>query len=197
MLTRIFVIMMCLVMASCSSTLINLEKNRESYELWMNHHGKKYDSKEEIASRFRTWLSNFKKVEEHNARFDMGLETFTLGMEGQHADKTNEEYRNLVLGFRKRRKLSGAIETFDSRSVQDVPESWSWVDHGVITKVKDQGDCGSYVFFFCYTVILHKKNSRRLTTVAGPSPRQQQWKQRSTRRTTEVSRKNVQMCVVK
>ena len=94
-------------------TLRNLEKNRESFELWMNHHGKTYGTKEEIATRYRIWLSKFKKVEEHNARFDMGLETFTLGMEGQHADKTNEEYRNLILGFRKRSGASGAIETFD------------------------------------------------------------------------------------
>ena len=149
---------MCLVMSSCASTLRNLEKNRESFELWMNHHGKTYESKE-IATRYRTWLSNFKKVEEHNARFDMGLETFTLGMEGQHADKTNEEYRNLVLGFRKRRKASGAIYTFDSNRIQeDIPESWSWVDHGVITKVKDQGDCGSYVF--CVTLYSFTKEKK-------------------------------------
>ena len=186
-------ILMCLVMSSCASTLRNLEKNRESFELWMNHHGKTYGTKEEIATRYRTWLSNFKKVEEHNARFDMGLETFTLGMEGQHADKTNEEYRNLILGFRKRSGASGAIETFDSDRIQDIPESWSWVDHGVITKVKDQGDCGSYVYF----VFLHKKKLTPTQTDAGPSPRQQHWKQRSTRRTTEVSRKNVLMCVVK
>jgi C1A family cysteine protease len=131
----------------------------------MNHHGKTYVESKEIAKRYRTWLSNFKKVEEHNARFNMGLETFTLGMEGQHADKTNEEYRNFVLGFRKRSGASGAIETFDSNRIQDIPESWSWVDHGVITKVKDQGDCGSYVYF----VFLHKrkKNSRPLKQMLG------------------------------
>lgn len=149
---------------------MHLEKNRESFEVWRKHHGKTYGAKE-LEQRFEFWIvrnvsiyptfsfftrilsqENFEKVEKHNARFDIGLETFMLGMEGVHADKTNEEYRKLVLGLRKRRSSSGALETFDSRSVQDIPESWSWVNHGVITKVKDQGDCGSYVrgssFFF-------------------------------------------------
>jgi len=140
MLTLIFISTLTIV-SSSQNILRNLRKDRESFERWRLHHQKTYQDLDE--KRFRIWISNFEKVEEHNARYDEGLETFMLGMEGIHADKTNEEYRNIVLGYRGSFVRSGAIETFDESNVRDIPDSWNWVDHGVITKVKDQGDCGS------------------------------------------------------
>lgn len=111
-----------------------LRKDAASYERWSAYHGKSAD-------RFEVWRSNFEKVETHNERFRNGEETYYLSMRSNLADLTEEEFVAYRLGWTPKRR------NVPSRSfrptAEDVPDSWNWVDHGVVTSVKDQGDCGS------------------------------------------------------
>ncbi|XP_012263098.2 protein CTLA-2-beta-like [Athalia rosae] len=46
---------------------------------------KKYESEEEEKSRMKIYLDNKKRFAEHNAKYDKGLETYTMGI-NQFAD---------------------------------------------------------------------------------------------------------------
>ena len=123
-----------------------LKKNRESFQRWMTYHRKVYPTELTLETKFRTWSSNFEKVKEHNERFVRGEETYYLSMSSRLADLSSEEYA-ARLGLHKRTAATDrSAPRYEFRSdvqVKDLPPSWNWVDKGVISNVKDQGDCGS------------------------------------------------------
>ena len=108
------------------------------FESWASEYGRNYSDHATKASRFAKWATNLDFIESHNARFERGLETFTVGM-NQFGDLSNGEYREGILQQKRpaSARSSQASSTF-TRATGDLPDSWSWVDKNVITAVKDQ-----------------------------------------------------------
>ncbi|TYZ64047.1 hypothetical protein PybrP1_011905 [[Pythium] brassicae (nom. inval.)] len=97
-----------------------------------------------VQRRFAAFSENLDRIKAHNELYAKGEYSFELGVNAL-ADLTNEEYKQR-LGY-KRGKTSGkakATTTFTAPAdMSDVPESWDWREHGVVTPVKNQGQCGS------------------------------------------------------
>ena len=120
----------------------DLTPTRDGFQLWASFHSKTYSS-HELEDRFQVWMDNYHKVLDHNEKkYGQNLAKYKLGMKGGYADLTNEEYRSVVLGSRSGTTRSSAKWTFDGHAT-DLPTNWSWIQKGVVTKVKDQGQCGS------------------------------------------------------
>lgn len=95
---------------------------------------------------FETWQSNLVRVRAHNDRARVGLETYTVAM-NRFADLSNDEYRRTILQqkgeFHVTKSSPQASYTFHSTGKTTLPDSVNWVDEGVITGIKNQGQCGS------------------------------------------------------
>uniref|UniRef100_A0A8B9LB03 Cathepsin L.1 n=1 Tax=Astyanax mexicanus TaxID=7994 RepID=A0A8B9LB03_ASTMX len=115
------------------------------FHQWKLDHGRSYESEEEESQRKMVWLSNRKLVLEHNVLADQGLKSYRLGM-NLFADMNNQElqawFSNCLLPFN-RTKTSTAATFLQQAEGAALPDAVDWRAMGYVTKVKNQGICGS------------------------------------------------------
>uniref|UniRef100_A0A803Q3M9 Uncharacterized protein n=1 Tax=Cannabis sativa TaxID=3483 RepID=A0A803Q3M9_CANSA len=113
----------------------------ELFQNWKEKHKRVYRLPEEAEMRFENFKRNVKYILESSKSrkgHQLGLNRF--------ADLSNEEFRKLYLSNvtkplgGKRRRNNPMRTRLDSC---DAPSSLDWRKRGVVTAVKDQGDCGS------------------------------------------------------
>lgn len=105
-----------------------------------------YSTHEEELHRYNIFADHLKFIREHNARHEQGLETFTVGV-NRFADMTNQEFRAAFNGLLAADQVNevGISKARCTESVEEVasPSSYDARDHGLVTAMKDQGQCGS------------------------------------------------------
>lgn len=143
-------------MFKCSTVLLiaifvavnaQYDASESSFESWRAKYQVVYNSVDEATHRYGVWIANLRRVARHNAREEAGLETYRMAM-NIHADLTNAEYRAFRLRPRENvERQGGLIATPSSPVVNNSATtnnaSIDWVKQGVVTPVKDQGQCGS------------------------------------------------------
>jgi C1A family cysteine protease len=99
--------------------------------------GKTYNSPKEFAFRFAKFLSTFRKIEATNA---LGL-SHTSAL-NQFSDLTKEEFKAKYLGYKPN---TNEVLTYNNELLNAIPSNdvdWRSTT-GVVTPIKDQGQCGS------------------------------------------------------
>lgn len=112
------------------------------YESWLVKHKKNYNALGEKEKRFEIFKDNLRFVDEHNSverSYKVGLNKF--------ADLTNDQFRALYLGTRKRDKNARLGKNLKSdrylfKDGDDLPDLVDWRANGAVVPVKDQGQCG-------------------------------------------------------
>jgi len=119
--------------------------------------GKTYSSEEELATRRAIFEANVKKINEHNAKFAKGKETYEMGI-NQFTDMTQNEFEAHIQGLPKSLPKGELNSKFSEDAMKDLrakyanykfKDSFSWVDQGVVTSIKNQRQCGSCTAFAC------------------------------------------------
>ena len=115
------------------------------FEEWANAFNRSYNGLDEESSRYLIWLDNLFKIADYNSQ-DL---TFKLRL-NQFGDMTGDEFRKYVHGndgscFKNDDIMNSGgqdnIITIDTPPV-NAPASVDWTTKGVVTPVKNQGQCG-------------------------------------------------------
>ena len=105
------------------------------FESWKATHGITFDSQFENAYRERVFLENVAKVNAHNANpartYDMGVNHFT--------HLTQDEFEQTYLGL----IVPEEFQNIETNEAYTPNEDIDWDSKGFVTKVKNQGQCGS------------------------------------------------------
>ncbi|XP_066951498.1 digestive cysteine proteinase 1-like [Macrobrachium rosenbergii] len=129
--------MKVLVLVLCTLALASAN---DQWEEFKKTYGKSYASQEEELYRKSVYEEKLKFIEEHNKRYEQGLETYTVAV-NKFADMTQEEVVSKMTGLKGPRPAKG--NNLHKTSATPVAASWDWRDHGAVTPVKDQQQCGS------------------------------------------------------
>jgi C1A family cysteine protease len=124
--------------------LLSEERLLRLFESWQSRHGKLYHSLQEKAKRLEIFRSNLEYIDAHNrnrrsskkgSRHWLGLNKF--------ADLTNEEFKAIYSSKPKKSARSRLQYEQPGLDTCDAPSSLDWRKKGVVTGVKNQGQCGS------------------------------------------------------
>lgn len=114
--------------------MISIEE--KDFLRWMYENRKEYTTYEEYNYRFNTWKVNNHKINLHNARNDV---THTQAM-NRFGDLDVQEFKRFYTGYKSNVNGARQVKYLETSSLNG---SVDWTDKGAVTKVKDQGQCGS------------------------------------------------------
>lgn len=138
-----------------------------TWTMWKDKHGKNYSPREEAMKR-NTFFRNLAKIKEHNSKYPINV-SFTMGL-NQFSDMTVEEYRS----YNKLRPVTNFTRggaTFLLPLSTVLPASVDWRDKGLVTPVKNQGQCGS-CWAFSTTGSVEGQHARKTGTLLSLSEQQ-------------------------
>jgi len=115
------------------AALASLRNDRAEFVRWSGQHGKSYTALE-MRTRYTIWRKNVDYINMWNGR----KSNTTLAM-NRFGDMTNTEFSKFFLGFKQTSKVTKSAITARA----GLPASYSWVDQGAVTGIKNQEQCGS------------------------------------------------------
>jgi len=113
-----------------------------SWEEWLDefdHPKRFFTALRTDPERKKVFEQNIEKIKKQNALYKAGKSGYTFGV-NQFADLTPDEFAKVVnLGQPMKRNSEPNFAYFNGTA----PASVDWRDHGAVTPVKNQGQCGS------------------------------------------------------
>ncbi|XP_028143896.1 cathepsin L-like proteinase [Diabrotica virgifera virgifera] len=126
-----------------AALIVATSANLGAFEKWTSFkatHNKSYSLVEDKL-RFAVFQENLKKIEEHNAKYENGEETYYLAV-NQFADWSSAEFKALLNSQIINRPELSFIETYEADPNVELASSVDWRNKAVLG-VKNQGSCGS------------------------------------------------------
>ncbi|KAL5016717.1 hypothetical protein ScPMuIL_006306 [Solemya velum] len=162
------ILVVTLMAAVCSGQLLYRRALDTEWNEFKQAYNKLYNETDNYVRR-AIWENNLQYIQTHNLEADRGVHTFWLGM-NEYGDMTNEEFVSKMNGYRMTEKPRGGA-TFMAPSnvdLDDLPDSVDWRQHGYVTPVKNQGQCGSCWAFSAVGSLegQHFKKTNKLTSLS-------------------------------
>jgi len=109
-----------------------------SFKKWTTHHEKTYASDSEYQYRLSIYKKNLDFIENHN-RLNLG---YTVAM-NKYGDLTPEEITEIYLTPVINVSLEESVNSYQHDPLYALADTVDWRTKGVVTAVKNQGQCGS------------------------------------------------------
>ncbi|XP_054713140.1 procathepsin L-like [Uloborus diversus] len=161
---KFFIVVALFTVAAAANAPFNHDLDKH-WEEFKRIYGKTYTGREEAERRF-AWEEHIAKIVHHNIRADLGQHSFRRGL-NKYADMRHEEFVKVMNGFRPKNVPSNASAWVPPSNVK-IPDQVDWRTKGLVTGVKDQGQCGS-CWAFSTTGSLegqHKKKTGDLVSLS-------------------------------
>ncbi|XP_072316113.1 cathepsin S-like [Eucyclogobius newberryi] len=140
--TRTGVVGVWLLALLCATVWAEFDSRLDQHwELWKKTHQKTYQNEVEEMGRRALWEKNLMQINIHNLEASLGLHTYTMGI-NHLSDLTKEELLRIYAPLKLLKDFK-MIPTPLQAPKEEVPDSVDWRKSGLVTKVKDQGGCGS------------------------------------------------------
>jgi len=126
-----------------------VKENEEMFRSFLDYTSKfekKYANIEEFVVRYQNYQASIARVAKLNAASTNAVYGVT-----KFSDMTSEEFKSTMLGYKPNPIAQSLLQmhtkhTHSHKKAHRVTAnvtSWDWRDHGAVTAVKDQGQCGS------------------------------------------------------
>ena len=123
--------------AEIASPDVDIPFVKAIFDKWAMKHGKVYNAASEKNFRFKVFMKRYLEIMIHNAQ----KKSYTVGL-NKFSDMTEEEFEAKYLGFRPSNQEKDYV-SFEEQEVNQTPDSVDWRTKGIVTPVKNQGQCGS------------------------------------------------------
>jgi cathepsin L len=140
-----FVIFALFAAVALAVPVEKLESTEDSDMLWsrfVQTYGKVYFDEKDESVRKDIFLANLRKINTHNQEHAEGKHTYTMAM-NEFGDLTQEEFFGKYTGFKGPQNEYLRSQNEADLSNVEAADSIDWVAKGAVTKVKNQGQCGS------------------------------------------------------
>ncbi|XP_075711295.1 cathepsin L-like proteinase [Rhinoderma darwinii] len=134
---------LALVLSAVIACVLSSKFLDQEWKAWKNKHDKEYNTLHDAMFRRKAWEATWHKVQKHNQLAEQGLSTYRMAM-NKFADMTPEERTSRKCFLSNKKSTSQKnVPVQVSSTTLNIPESVDWRDSKCVTRVKDQGFCGS------------------------------------------------------
>ncbi|XP_023178283.2 cathepsin L-like [Drosophila hydei] len=134
-------LLIALVVAS-NQTLNYEDVLAAEFEFFKMDYEKSYENSYEEKLRSQIFKRNKETIDEHNARYARGEETYMMGI-NQFSDMLAEEFQEMMLSNVNTSEFASSIDFIYAPHNIDIPHEIDWRAKGAVTAVKNQGECRS------------------------------------------------------
>ncbi|RWS22930.1 cathepsin L1-like protein, partial [Leptotrombidium deliense] len=141
---------------------INFDEHWSHFKFSYN---KNYNDQKEESYRRSIFVENVKKIIKHNIEADLGLHSYVLGV-NEFADLTTKEFSQFYNGFSYNQKQNSSL--LYEPTIAELPDEVDWRNKGLVTRVKNQKQCGSCWAFSAVASIegQHAKATGKLVSLS-------------------------------